>query len=198
MLKRYGFGVPDAGRALWSARNAATLVVQDVIYPFADGGMGEMNLHRLPWPTEVLRSLGELPVTLRVTLSYFVEPNPARRGSRDRYDYASHGLRFAVLPPRQDVTTFRKRLNKRALDEGEKKRPKGASASEGWFHGTGTRTRGSVQSDTWPGMAAELADRDTIAVFPVSGWWMKQPKRDRSKFGARYCHRLHRDREGRR
>ena len=43
-----------------------------------------------------------------------------------------------------------------------------------------------MQSDTWPGMAAELADRDTIAVFPVSGWWMKQPKRDRSKFGARY------------
>lgn len=26
-----------------------------------------------------------------------------------------------------------------------------------------------------------------IAVYPVSGWWKEQPKRDRSELGARYA-----------
>ncbi len=30
------------------------------------------------------------------------------------------------------------------------------------------------------GSAAELADRGVIGVYPVSGWWKEQPKRDRS------------------
>lgn len=34
--------------------------------------------------------------------------------------------------------------------------------------------------------AADLADRGVIAVYPVSGWWKDQPKRDRSALGARY------------
>jgi hypothetical protein len=33
----------------------------------------------------------------------------------------------------------------------------------------------------------ELADRDAIGVYPVSGWWKEQPRRDRSDFGARYA-----------
>ncbi|MBI5502705.1 MAG: S8 family peptidase [Deltaproteobacteria bacterium] len=186
LLRRYGYGVPDATRALWSASNTATLVVQDTIRPFAEGKMGEMTLHRLPWPTDVLRSLGELPVTLRVTLSYFVEPNPARCGWKKRHDYASHGLRFAVIRPTEKEDTFRKRVNRVALDDDEKK-PKGGTASDVWFLGSRTREKGSLHSDTWSGTAAELAARNAIAVFPVSGWWKEQPKRDRSKFGARYA-----------
>lgn len=41
----------------------------------------DMNLHALPWPREELLALGAEQVELRVTLSYFVEPNPARRRS---------------------------------------------------------------------------------------------------------------------
>jgi hypothetical protein len=32
---------------------------------------------------------------MRVTLSYFIEPNPSSRG-RSKYSYESHGLRFAA------------------------------------------------------------------------------------------------------
>jgi hypothetical protein len=32
-----------------------------------------------------------------------------------------------------------------------------------------------------------LADRGVIGVYPVSGWWKEQPKRDRSALGARYA-----------
>ena len=55
-----------------------------------------MHLHDLPWPRDVLEDLGETPVEMRVTLSYFIEPNPSRRGHRSRYRYESHGLRFDV------------------------------------------------------------------------------------------------------
>jgi hypothetical protein len=38
----------------------------------------------------------------------------------------------------------------------------------------------------WVGTAADLAARGVIGVYPVSGWWKDQPKRDRSADGARY------------
>jgi hypothetical protein len=41
--------------------------------------------------------------------------------------------------------------------------------------------------DTLSCNAADLAERGVIAVYPVSGWWKDQPKRDRSDFGARYA-----------
>ena len=48
---------------------------------------------------QVLEELGENDVRMRVTLSYFVEPNPPRRGYVARHQYASHGLRFSVRRP---------------------------------------------------------------------------------------------------
>src|SRR6266852_1282098 len=101
--RRYGFGVPGLERALRSANDALTLVVQSSIRPFADGKMKEMHLHELPWPKDVLEELGQTPVRLRVTLSYFVEPNPGRRGWRRRHRYASHGLRFDVKSPTEST-----------------------------------------------------------------------------------------------
>jgi len=36
---------------------------------------------------------------MRITLSYFVEPSPGEVGWKDRYRYASHGLRFELNGP---------------------------------------------------------------------------------------------------
>ena len=55
-----------------------------------------MNLHEFPWPRTELEQLGETEVELRVTLSYYIEPNPGERGWLRRHRYASHALRFAV------------------------------------------------------------------------------------------------------
>lgn len=185
LVRRYGFGVPNLERALRSANDALTLVAQAALSPFAEGKMREMQVHALPWPKDVLESLGATPVTLRVTLSYFVEPNPARRGWKRRHRYASHGLRFEVKTATESLEDFRKRLNQRALEEDEE-RPDTASDSVAWFLGEQARNRGSIHSDVWVGTAADLAERGYVGIYPVSGWWKEQPKRDRSPLGARY------------
>jgi hypothetical protein len=186
LVQRYGFGVPDLGRALRSAANAVTLLVQDSIRPFEEGKMREIHLHDLPWPKEQLAALGDAPVRLRVTLSYFIEPNPGRRGWQARHRYQSHGLRFEVKGPTESVDAFRKRLNRDALGEGERKPSDGAD-NDGWYLGPRARDRGSIHSDVLVGFAADLAERGVLAVFPVTGWWKEQKKRDRSEMGARYA-----------
>jgi hypothetical protein len=121
LFRRYGMGVPDLTRATRSATDALTLVAEDIIHPFEEGRMGEMNLHQLPWPIDVLSDLGDAEVRLRVTLSYYVDPNPARRGWRRRYRYASHGLRFEVRRPTESTLDFRKRINRLARAEDERR-----------------------------------------------------------------------------
>lgn len=191
LVRRYGFGVPRMARALRSANDSLTLIAQATIRPFAPGNkpnlrtMGDIHFFDLPWPRDVLQSLGEQPVRLRVTLSYFIEPNPGRRGWTKRHRYASHGLRFDVKSPTESLDEFRKRLNRQALDESEKK-PK-VEGSDGWYLGEQARNRGSIHSDILSGFAADLAERGVVGVYPVSGWWKDDPKRDRSDKGARYA-----------
>src|SRR5580658_5532715 len=84
MLRRYGWGVPSFRRARYSAANDATLMVEDALLPFRRDGSAiktrDMNLHHLPWPRSELLALGRQDVELRITLSYFIEPNPGERG----------------------------------------------------------------------------------------------------------------------
>jgi hypothetical protein len=185
LLRRFGFGIPDLDRARRSASNALTLVVQDSLRPFDGGKLCEMKVHDLPWPTDELMDLGDVEVRMRVTLSYFVEPNPARRGWRNRHQYASHGLRFEVMRPTESGIEFRKRVNKMQLADGEKK-PVSSGDADQWLLGPMLRHHGSLHSDLWEGTAADLARRGSIGVFPVSGWWKDQPTRDRSHVGAQY------------
>lgn len=185
IIRRYGFGTPSVQRALRSAADAVTLIVQDVIRPFETGRLREMHIHALPWPVDILAELGDSPVRMRVTLSYFIEPNPGRRGWKRKYRYASHGLRFDVKGATESLDEFRKRLNSRALSE-EERRPSDKSHADGWYVGEENRNRGSIHSDLWIGTAADLAERGFIAVYPVSGWWKDQHTKDRSAHGCSY------------
>jgi hypothetical protein len=177
-LRAYGFGVPDLGRALWSASNAATLVIESSLQPFdkMDNVIKtkDMHLHELPWPKQVLQDLGEVDVRMRVTLSYFIEPSPGRRGWTRKHRYQSHGLRFDVKRPLETAASFHKRLSKAAWDEDEDEVDQG-SDDRNWELGQQLRCKGSIHSDTWIGTAAELAASGTIAVFPVTGWWKERP-----------------------
>ena len=184
---RYGMGVPDLTRATRSASDALTLIVQDAIHPFdGEGRMLEMHLHELPWPTDALHELGEVEVRLRVTLSYFIEPNPSRRGWRGRYGYASHGLRFDLRRPTESTDEFRRRINLLAREDGRRHQAAGPDAPE-WLFGPNSRVAGSVHADVWKGTASDLALRGCIAVFPVSGWWKDRKDRDHSDRGAHYA-----------
>ena len=143
LLRRYGWGVPSEASVLTSSRNAVTMVTQDEFVPFEgnDLSMRQFRLHRLPWPKDVLKGLAFEDVELRVTISYFIEPNGARRGWRRRYSYASHGLRFELITPMESVPEFVRRVNRVASDEEEGvDRP--SSGSERWLIGPQQRNKG--------------------------------------------------------
>ncbi len=189
LLRYCGFGVPDLERALWSAENAVTLIAQDSLQPFEKRGSQyvtrDLNLHEIPWPTDILQDLGETVVEMRVTLSYFIESNPARRGWGRKYSYASHGLRFDVKRPLETFDDFRARINQKARDE-EGARTSESPADSEWILGPNLRKLGSIHSDTWRGTAASLAERGYVAVFPVIGWWRENPKHQRWNKRTRY------------
>jgi hypothetical protein len=188
LLKRYGFGIPDALRALHSARNALTLIEQDSIRPYIKSGSTaasrEMKVYVLPWPAEVLTSLETEEVEMRVTLSYFIEPNPAESARNRKSRYGSHGLRFAVQLPDEDLNDFRKRINKAAR---EMEDPTQYVGDDGWVLGPNLRDRGSLHSDIWRGPAADLARRASIAVYPVGGWWKDRTQLERYDSEARFA-----------
>ncbi len=191
LLRRYGMGVPSLERATRSASNALTLVAESAIHPYKRDGQSssgtarEMNLHQLPWPIEQLTDLGETQVRLRVTLSYFVEPNPSSRGWNGRYVYPSHGLRFAIRRPEESVDSFRQRINKQARDDGQK--PLSLATEAGWLFGSDQqKSAGSIHTDIWTGSAVALASKEAVAVYPVGGWWKNRPQMDQSEQGVDY------------
>ncbi|MFO0869467.1 MAG: S8 family peptidase [Pirellulales bacterium] len=189
-LRCYGFGVPDSERALSSLSNSATMIVQDELQPFDKMGddvkTRDMHLHRLPWPIAVLQGLGEVPVRMRVTLSYYIEPSPGRRGWNRKHRYQSHGLRFEVKHPLETAVAFHKRLSRAAWDDDEEQ-PDNVSDDRNWELGSRLRCKGSIHSDTWTGTAAELASCGVLAVFPVTGWWKERPHLERWNRSARYA-----------
>lgn len=181
-LRVYGMGVPNLARARRSASGFTTMVIQDELQPFVFGSSEnashEMHLHDLPIPREVLEELGDTAVRMRVTLSYFIEPNPPRRGYVTRYQYASHGLRFSVRRPQETPDRMGKRLSRTFWDmdaDGKKTRPPKGSTIEDdrtWDLGPeAVAVRGSIHSDCWTGTAAQLASSNLVAVHPVTGWW---------------------------
>ena len=195
LIRRYGFGVPDLNRALLSAQNDLTLVVEDRLQPFVCEKKAkqssiktrDMNLHQLPWPKDVLAQLGDAHVELRVTLSYFIEPNPGERGWTRRHRYASHGLRFAVKKATESLVDFRARVNDAAREEEEGEAVGGGAGGDEWLLGPTIRDQGSLHSDFWSGTAADLAQRDAIGVFPVGGWWKEKPYLEKWDSEARYA-----------
>lgn len=188
LLKRYGFGVPAIERALYSASNALTLIAQDTIRPYERNErktvtLNELRLFRLPWPLEALTALANTQVSMRVTLSYFIEPNPSETAHNRKQRYASHGLRFAVKLSDEELDEFRRRINKAAREEESTDRH---DSDTRWTLGPNLRDRGSLHSDLWQGPASDLARRGVIAVYPVSGWWKERQHLERYSRSARF------------
>lgn len=167
-MARFGWGVPNQKRLYRSYDNDLTMVIEDTIQPYEQGSSGvrlkEMKYFPLPWPKNALRALGRSQVEMKVTLSYFIEPD-AHAYPRDRADrYASHRLRFDL-----------KRVGE--TDEGAQRRYNALAPSTvgtddtGWILGEGLRNKGSLHQDIWHGSALDLASRDGIAVAPNKGWW---------------------------
>ncbi|WEK41449.1 MAG: S8 family peptidase [Candidatus Brevundimonas colombiensis] len=173
LLRRVGYGVPDVSRTTASAMNDLTLTAQAELQPFAlsqNGGSAvynDMHFYDLPWPREALQQLENTIVTMKVTLSYFIEPNLTGRAATRPDTYRSFGLRFRIKKRGETTEQFRARVNAAQEHDGD--------AADGeadyWLLGPNAISAGSLHCDLWRGHAVDLALHDAIAIVPVGGWW---------------------------
>jgi len=217
LARQFGFGVPSLERALQSASSDLAMVAQATIQPFVlptkrgkrgklikagDPKFNEVHIYRLPWPIERLQALGEKQVELKVTLSYFIEPSPGQLKPITPARYRSHGLRFDLQRRAENERTFLRRVNELSAASDQDAVPEDAEndvpsdeeiepeADKGWMFGTNSRAHkspGSLHCDVWQGTSADLAARQHIAVYPVSGWWKYRRPQKRYNSKARYA-----------
>lgn len=183
LLRMYGFGMPNTERLFGSGESGVTMIIQDYIQPYDPGSpagkakLGYFNLHDLPWPRGVFDEHPDVELALKVTLSYFIEPNPGSRCWEKslKYRYASHLLRFSFKRATEDEETFRNALEKRIQEDEQQELEFGggrAQADPKWAVGPKLRGKaGSLVQDIWKGSPAELAEMGQVAVYPAKGWF---------------------------
>ena len=176
VLQIFGHGVPDEEKAINCSQQKATLVLEDNIAPFIlrDGKFkfNSMHLIELPWDKEYFLDQGDTPVQLRITLSYFIEPNPGRRAYSSKFSYQSYGLRFALQHRDEERDDLVQRIN--AGQRQPDFEPIADADRNSWDFGPQIRSRGCLHQDTWHGQLSDLASREHLAIYPVSGWWMQR------------------------
>ncbi len=186
LLRTCGYGVPDLQKAIQCMNNNVNMVIQGELQPYGKECMHEMHFHTLPWAKELLQALGEIPVTLKLTLSYFIEPGPGEVGWKDKYRYPSCGLRFDVINKDETKSDFQKRINAKMREEDQTDTREGTSGINRWFLGPTNRDVGSIHSDFCTLNAVDLCDCNYIAVFPVMGWWRERSYLNRYDKKIRY------------
>ena len=189
LLRICGYGIANLDRARYSIDNSVNMIIQAELQPYCKDGSSyktkDMHLHKIPWPSEILQSLGNTEVSMKVTLSYYIEPAPDQKGWNNKYRYASGALRFEVINKDQSKEDFLKRVNKAVRDDDGDKGA-GSTGSGRWFLGKDNRDVGSIHSDIWTGPAVDLADCYYIAVYPVIGWWRERHNLGRYNEKMRY------------
>ena len=188
ILREVGYGVPDLQRAINSALNDVTLIAEAPIQPFVKGDNGgpvfnEMHLYDLPWPKAALEKIENGIVTMKVTLSYFVEPNLSGRAATRPETYRSFGLRFAIKKRSDTKEQFKRRVS----GQQEKDTPGPQQEGDYWLLGSNAAQAGSLHCDLWRGRAIDLALHDAIGVYPVTGWWKTHPGPKRFNDKGRYA-----------
>lgn len=188
LLRMCGYGIPSLERARDTFDNRINMIIESELQPYekAPGGrqrMKEMQLHLIPWPKETLASLENQMVKMRVTLSYFIEPGPGEKGWKNKYRYASCGLRFDIKKPNETLEEFKARINSIMRDEDYKR---SNVSSNNWYLGPSNRDVGSIHSDVWEDTAIGLSQSEYIAVFPVVGWWRERTNLKKINSKIRY------------
>jgi hypothetical protein len=174
LLRSVGYGVPNLNRAMYSAGNALTLIAQARIRPYrlddSNVKYNEFHLYEIPWPTQVLQDqLFDQEVTIKVTLSYFIEPNPGAREYAKSFSYHSHALEFKLIKEDETPAEFKRRVSAAAEMEEDADRPD--LRDEDWTIKERVRSKGSVKKDYLKTDGANLASRNILAVYPKGGWY---------------------------
>ncbi len=194
-LRCFGYGVPNIQKARYSAKNSLTLIAQRefLLYKNHQDPKNKARIPQtlefdLPWPKEVLQNeLGNKDVRVKITLSYFIEPNASNRGyEKDKYRYQSYGLRFEIKKPEDSLDEFRKNYNQKAREEDYKKDT--STTGLDWVYGANSRNKGgSIHKDILKGITgAKLAEMNKIAVYPTKGWWQENKKKKTEDMKVRF------------
>lgn len=172
LLHTCGYGVPMEKKAIVSEDCYATFISEQTMIPLARATSGKyklnaMHLFDLPWPKEILESMGDEEVKMRITLSYYIQPAPGSKTRHNKYRYPSLRLRFEVNKPTEDEAQFIRRVSHVEME--------GVEASKNdtarWEIGIQERNNGCIISDYIIASAIDIASCNRIAVFPASGWW---------------------------
>lgn len=186
LLRHFGYGVPTFERAVASAENHLALVAQSEIQPYsASSGFQDCHYYDLPWPRQALEALGDEEVKLKITLSYFIDPNPGALASLDPYRYQSFGLRFDLKRRMESIDVFRKRVNADEREDPQRK-PATQSDTDNWRFPDGASS-GSLHCNEWTGPAAWLLARNMLCVKPVGGWWKNRADKQTRQQKTRYA-----------
>lgn len=185
LLAHVGYGVPNIHTARYSANNSLSMIIERTLTPFKlDGSLvktNEFHLFSLPWPVDVLQELLGTVVKFKITLSYFIEPNPGNRQYELSASYKSHGLRFKMINPNESEVAFRGRISRTFREDGYV-----GEGVDNWILGSQLRDKGSIHKDIWEGTAADLATRNRVAVYPIGGWWKNRKKLERYNNSVNY------------
>lgn len=172
LLHTCGYGVPMEKKAIVSEDCYATFISEQTMIPLARATSGKyklnaMHLFDLPWPKEILESMGDEEVKMRITLSYYIQPAPGSKTRHNKYRYPSLRLRFEVNKPTEDEAQFIRRVSHVEME--------GVEASKNdtarWGIGIQERNNGCIISDYIIASAIDIASCNRIAVYPASGWW---------------------------
>jgi hypothetical protein len=191
LLRTVGYGVPNLRRAIECLNNRVTLIAECELQPFRDENgeivFNEMHIHTMPWAEAILSANPLEDARMRVSLSYFVEPNPGNRGYASNYRYAGCQLRYRVASPGQSVNDLEAVVSKFAADD---MRIRGrlvvGGSTDGWILGD-QNLRGSVHSDIWEGSCANALSMRHIAVYPVTGWWRTRLSQQKTAARIKYA-----------
>ena len=199
VIRMCGYGVPNLAKAQYSASNALSLIAEKEfqVYDYKKDKNGtvprlkrtnalknekvcQILMFPLPWPEDLLRSpaLRDKQIKLKITLSYFIQPNPGSRGYKNKFSYQSHSLRFDLQMPTETENEFMKRINANiGTEENEQKAP-GQPDNRDWLFGKKSqmRTTGSLHQDILTTTGAELATMKNIAIYSIGGWWRDSRK----------------------
>ncbi|MGK0212154.1 MAG: hypothetical protein ACI9D4_002495 [Polaribacter sp.] len=203
MLRTYGYGVPNLIKAKKSKANFLTFISEEEIQPYfkdINGSIKTKDVHfyEFPWPKKTLLSMGEVEVKIKITLSYFIEPNPGEKGYSTKYSYQSAALKFSLMPANDDPENFMLSINnesrniikenlgidkRKGLPDGHFNKKKNIP----WDLGMNNVFKGSIHSNSCTLTAADAANCEYVAVYPqASGWWKNLKKMNRFNEKMRY------------
>lgn len=187
-VRSVGFGTPIPEKAKRSANNAPTFIAENSIQPYCYEGskvkFNEYHLYELPWPVNILRDeIMDKDVTLKVTLSYFIEPNPGNRQYKNHFQYHSHDLDFKLKQSTEELNEFKRRVSAASVESDSETEENRSSrrSNDVWTLKERVRNKGSLKKDILTISGADLATRNIIAIFPKNGWYKTRKKLEKAE-----------------